>query len=99
MTKKIYLSGPMTGIENHNHHTFKREAERLRGYGYEVFSPHEVTIAEPDAKDAWHQYMKKDIAGLAQCDTICMLPGWENSRGATLEFFIATQIGLQIQYL
>jgi hypothetical protein len=30
------------------------------------------------------------------CDAIQLLPGWENSRGATLEHHIAVALGLQI---
>lgn len=36
---RIYLAGPMTGIENYNRHTFAEKAELLQSKGYEVYNP------------------------------------------------------------
>lgn len=40
--------------------------------------------------------MRKDIESLLQCDMVAVLPGWETSKGATLEVNIAREIGLPV---
>lgn len=47
----------------------------------------------------WRACMKRDIAALVTCDGIALLPGWERSRGATLEHHNATQLGLVVETL
>nr|DAN72896.1 MAG TPA: Blasticidin M [Caudoviricetes sp.] len=42
--------------------------------------------------------MLKDIADLLQCKAIYMLQGWQESKGACIEHYIATQIGIPITY-
>ena len=42
--------------------------------------------------------MLKDIADLLQCNAIYMLQGWEDSKGARIEHYIATEIGMPIMY-
>lgn len=83
---KIYLSGPITGIENYkeNFEAAEREArERLSDWEPEIFNPANITL--PDT--ATHEdYMKICMQKLADCDTIYMLNGWQNSRGACREY-------------
>ena len=83
---KIYLSGPITGIENYKEKfaAAEREArERLSDWEPEVFNP--ANIALPDT--ATHEdYMKICMRELAKCDTIYMLNGWQESRGANREY-------------
>lgn len=43
--------------------------------------------------------MRADIKALCDCDHVVVLPGWEKSRGATLEVFIATQLGMRVTTL
>lgn len=39
---KVYVAGPMTGIENYNWPAFEEAAAMLRRWGYEVVSPTEI---------------------------------------------------------
>lgn len=95
---KIYISGPMTGIPEYNRPEFNRHATKLRNEGHSVFNPAECKI--PDGKpETWENYMREDIRMLSECDTIALLPGWEKSRGASIELFIATTIGLSVIHL
>lgn len=42
--------------------------------------------------------MRADIHVLTDCDGILMLRGWEQSKGAKLEFDVATSCGLEVWY-
>ena len=42
--------------------------------------------------------MRADIHILTDCDGILMLRGWEQSKGAKLEFDVATSCGLEVWY-
>ncbi len=90
---KLYLAGPMTGYVELNFPAFHAETARLRGLGYEVVNPAEVN---PDASAKWEDCMKADIAELLKCDAVAVLPGYELSRGATLECHIARALGMAV---
>lgn len=85
---RLYLSGGMSGIPEFNFPAFNALAKELRGKGYEVINP-----AEHGAKDSWEQYLAYDLKLLLQCDAIVMLPEWEQSKGAKLEYFFAVEHG------
>lgn len=90
---RVYVAGPMTGIQDLNFPAFHAEASRLRGLGYEVVNPAEIS---PDLSADWGACMRADIAQLVTCHAIFLLPGWENSRGATLEHHIAEALGMMV---
>ncbi|WIF69705.1 DUF4406 domain-containing protein [Metapseudomonas otitidis] len=90
--RRIYLSGPMTGLPDENRPAFNAEAARLRALGYEVVNPAELN--EPD--DPRAVCMRRDIQALMTCDAVAMLPGWTSSHGATLEHACAVQCGMEV---
>lgn len=90
---KTYLAGPMTGHPDLNFPLFHAEAQRLRAIGHDVVNPAEINV---DPAKGWEDCMRADIAELVTCQAIAMLPGWQQSRGASLEHHIATQLGLQV---
>lgn len=87
---KVYISGPMTGIEDFNFPLFNAVAKFLQTLGWRVENPAEKGIV-PDWD--WEDYLRYDIEKLMQCEYIVLLPGWENSRGARLEVRIARELG------
>lgn len=91
--KAVYISGPMTGHENFNFPAFHAKAAELRAQGLNVINPAEHDEA-PDKE--WHEYLRKDIRLLMDCDTIHMLRGWASSRGARLEHHIARELGMTV---
>jgi len=91
----IYISGPMSGLPEMNFPAFAEAAARLRELGHTVISPHE--IEQPAL--TWEACMREDIAELLKADAIAMLPGWGNSKGARLEFFIANELGMQVKHI
>lgn len=82
----------MSGLIDLNFPAFHAEAARLRALGYDVVNPAEINVDPP----GWQNAMRKDIAALLTCDVIAMLPGWEGSRGANLEWLIATELGMPV---
>jgi hypothetical protein len=89
--RRLYIAGPMTGIKDLNFPAFHAEAARLRALGYDVENPAEINC---DHSTSWAQCMRKDIARLVECDAVALLPGHVESRGASLERYIAQQLGM-----
>lgn len=94
--KRIYIAGPCTGIEDLNYPAFNAAAARLRADGHEVVNPAENP--EPPCR-SWAGYMRMSVAQVATCEAVAMLPGWESSKGASLERHIARALGMQVVYL
>lgn len=97
---RIYLAGPMRGYPAFNWPAFDRAAGALRRAGYEVVNPaeldrvdglHPTTVVSHDLA---HSLLKRDLAILAMCTAIALLPGWERSEGATREFEESRRLGL-----
>lgn len=90
---KIYISGPMTGIEDLNYPAFNKADELLKRQGYDTFNP-----AKINGKDDWdwQDYMKPCIKAIPDCTHILLLAGWEDSRGAKIELNIARTLGLEV---
>ena len=90
---KVYISGPMTGIENDNYPAFFDMAEHLCVLGFEPINP-----AAQVQRITWDQYMRQDIKLLMDADMMVMLPGWELSKGAIIEKNVAESINIPIAY-
>lgn len=93
---RAYLAGPMTGLPQLNFPAFHREAAYFRAQGFEVVNPAEINT---DPTMPWVDCMRKDIAELVTCEGILMMPGWERSKGASLEHYIAQALGLKVVYI
>lgn len=89
----IYIAGPMTGIPEFNHPAFHAAAAKLRALGWDVVNPAEVN---PDHSTEWADCLRADIVAMMDCDSVVLLPGWINSRGACLERHIAVQLGMRV---
>jgi hypothetical protein len=90
---KLYISGPMTGLPGLNFQAFNDAARSLRKMAFEVVNPAEIN---PDAGMSWEACMRADIKALCDCDTLVLLPGWENSKGAHLELHLAHRMGMKV---
>ncbi|MDA3922743.1 MAG: DUF4406 domain-containing protein [Salinisphaera sp.] len=89
---RVYLAGPMSGLPETNYPAFNAEARRLRQLGYHVENP-----ADTPDQETWADYMRHALAKLVTCDMIALLPGYETSRGATIEHQIARDLGMPAQ--
>lgn len=107
--KKVYISGPMTGIPDYNRSEFKKAEDKFTQMNFEVINPHnlftkeeldeifsKVKSKEITEEDAWGIFMKRDIEHLMKCDFVAILPYWETSRGANLELANAKAVKMPI---
>ena len=93
---RVYLAGPMTGYKDHNFQAFKDHTKWLRNHGYDVVSPEELENKETGDRKSWEYYLTRDLRELLTCGSIAVLPGWEKSRGATLEVYVGWRLGFEI---
>lgn len=90
--KRIYLSGPRSGLPDLNFSAFHAMTTNLRAGGHIVTNPAEIN---PEG-GTWTDCMRRNIVALMDCDTVATLPGWEHSKGARLEVLIAERLGMTV---
>ena len=91
--EKIYISGAISHHDiSERKAAFSAAARFLSLKGYEAVNPFDNGVSD-DAD--WREHMRADIRMLVDCDGIYMLEGWEQSKGAKLEFDVATSCGLE----
>ena len=106
---RLYVIGPVSGIEKNNRPAFEEAAAALTADGYGVDIPHNIV---PDSVDDWKGAMlhclhhltttrvrcseghKGERTGLPYVQGIAMLDGWDKSKGATLEKQVAEALGI-----
>lgn len=92
---RCYLAGPMTGLPKHNYPLFIEATEYLRRRNYDIVSPVECINSEEGAI-SWQECLRKDLGQLLTCNRIYLLPDWTDSKGATLELFLAVLLGMEV---
>lgn len=110
---RVYIAGPMRNHAQYNFPAFDAAAEKLRAEGYKVINPadmdRESGLCPSKLPDDWDwstyppgtdasEFVDRDLDALATCDAIYMLPGWEDSQGASAEHAVATWRGLTVFY-
>lgn len=108
---RLYISGPITGLPDHNKAAFEQAWEQLVGAGYTAVNPHVICAVLAEHECAypctpselelpWADYLRSDlIEMLRSCEALAMLPGWETSRGARLEVHVARDLGWEVKPL
>lgn len=90
----LYVSGPVSGELLDNRPAFEEAARRLRAAGYRARIPHEDVAPGT----AWIPAMRTTLmAMLAQADGLALLPGWERSKGACTEVYVARTLGMPMK--
>lgn len=94
MSKKIYISGAITGTTDYMER-FAQAESYLTKAGYGVVNPAKVNAQLPKST-TYEEYMKLSFCMLEMCDCVYMLRGWRRSKGANMEFQKARDIGIPI---
>ncbi|WP_074133252.1 dATP/dGTP diphosphohydrolase domain-containing protein [Mycolicibacterium houstonense] len=94
----VYISGPMTGMPDHNFPAFHQAAQHYRDLGYTVINPAE--LPGEGGEHPWEWFLRRDLIAMLEggADTIVLLPGWEQSRGAKLEYHVASALGFTVRH-
>lgn len=94
MNEKVYISGKISGMDKTEYVARFRKAEellRLQGY-HRIVNPVKFTVCR------WKWLYKiigykltlcYDLYRLMKCDRIYKIPGWKDSRGASVESYVA----------
>lgn len=85
--KVIYISGPITGVENYKE-AFEKAEQELTAAGFIVLTPTRLPKGLENA-----QYMRIDLAMIDCADAVLFLPAWTHSKGAMVEFAYCSYAG------
>lgn len=83
----------MAGQPQHNFPLFNSVAAMLRYDGHHVVNPVEVNGGVVDRVTC----LRNDFRAMLECDTIYLLPGWEDSMGALCELHIARELKFNVR--
>lgn len=92
--KRIYISGPITGTDDYMER-FAYAEKVLTERGNMVYNPAKVNAGMPEGT-TYEEYMTVALTLLNMADTIYMLKGWEDSRGANREYGFAKGQSMEI---
>ena len=106
---RCYIAGPIAGTPDFRAR-FTDAVPEVEAMGYEPVNPCDITPAthegdcppgyDPGANATGHTssacFMRADLRALLGCDAIYLLPGWRESRGATVEHVAAVACGMRI---
>ena len=87
---KLYVIGPVTGLDDLNRPAFEAARTVLEAEGYVALLPHDFIAADA----TWQQAMKRSLETLAKADGVACLDGWSKSHGASHEVETAQWLGL-----
>ena len=90
--KKIYIAGKITGDPDYKA-KFLIAQKELQSHGHKVMNPAEL----PEGFE-FSEYMKICLAMIDVCDTVYMLNNWGLSKGASIEYLYAQDVGKKILF-
>ena len=101
--KHLYIIGPITGKEDDNRKEFERAKAGLDEAGFRACTPFDVVPQDSEYSRLWSFCMKHSLGYIAFAWDIenepprfgiALLPGWEQSKGATIEHDLAVALGI-----
>ena len=91
--KKVYIAGPMTGIDDFNRPAFFEMEKILNGHDRIALNP--ATLPGGLRQS---EYMDICFAMIRAADAVVFLDGWKDSEGAKAEYAYAKKIGLPLYH-
>ena len=88
---RIYIAGPMAGIEDLNFPAFFAMEDKIKELGHTPINP----AVMPKGLEYAH-YMDIALAMVRSAEALLLLPAWEPSKGARAELAYAHSIGIKI---
>ena len=96
MRNRIYISGKITGTTDYMER-FNNAEQYLKNRGFSPVNHAKVNSMMP-TDTTYEEYMLMSFAMLETCNSIYMLDGWENSKGARMEHERSIEKGIRIYY-
>ena len=100
---RIYISGPITDIENGNFDEFDKAEFYYTQNGYIVENPHrsaqvvrDVAIDMRADTPAYRDFLAYNIMVISECDIMVVLPGYKESKGSQFEVAFAAHCNIPI---
>lgn len=94
---RFYISGKISGTTDYKERfaeTEERIKTEMKAFSPEIVNP--VKLCEEKGVKNWCDCMRVCIAALCSCDAVFLQKGFTESKGAMLEFNIATELDLLI---
>ena len=88
---KVYIAGPMTGIELYNRPAFYQVAGELISKGYAPKHTADMPLGLE-----YEDYMEESFKRLKECEAMILLDGWDKSAGTIREIYFAHKNGIRI---
>lgn len=89
----VYLSGPMTGIQNFNRERFWLMEHIVKQRASAVLTPARYLDSETAS---YEELMKRGIRMVTEATKMVQLTGWGTSSGSMIEYHVAMIIGLPV---
>ena len=96
---RVYISGPMRGMQDYNYPLFNEVEKTLFEYGLDHSTAGLLEVCNPthnfngDQTLPIEMYMNADLRQVLDADALVLLPGWEHSEGSKLEITVAQATG------
>lgn len=94
--KKVYISGPITGMPMGNIQSFLEYELELTRQGHFAVNPHNIDHENSKSKE---ESINIDHEALVKCDEIHFLPGWEKVKKCRNQKLTAECRGMRIKYV
>jgi len=98
MERVIYIAGPMYGLPEKNYPSFRAAEKALLDAGHAVISPLEADrfVGKDDPEPSREWWQRTTMRLLLNANALALLPGWQGSKGAKLERYVADCLGYEI---
>lgn len=94
MAVRLYVAGPVTGVEDLNRPAFEEARELLALKGYAPLLPHDIVR---DPATPWREALRQTLRAMLGCHGVALMDGWQASKGACLERNVALALAIPVR--